>query len=90
MKTKLLKKVRKRYSINHYPKGMELWGTFTPGPVTVLQDNNYKMRVRWILGDKQIALDELMKYLERWILEDYKHTRKSKKEKIIVEKLWHT
>jgi hypothetical protein len=85
MKTKLLKKVRKRYSINHYPR------EFEKGPVTILQDNHNQFRGWCVDGsDKQKALDELMDELKKWILTDYKHTRKIKKEKTIVEKLWHT
>ena len=90
MKTKLLKKVRKRYSINHYPKGVYLCGRFLKGPVTILQDNHNQFKFWNIVGgDKQKALDELMDELKKWILTDYKHTRKIKKEKTIVEKLWY-
>jgi hypothetical protein len=90
MKTKLLKKVRKRYSINYYPKGVYLYGNFEKGPITILQDNHNQWR-GWYSNssDKQKALDGLMDELKKWILSDYKHTRKIKKEKIIVEKLWH-
>ena len=91
MKTKLLKKVRKRYSINHYPKGVYLYGNLEKGPVTILQDNHNQFRGWCVDGsDKQKALDELMDELKKWILTDYKHTRKIKKEKTIVEKLLHT
>jgi hypothetical protein len=71
MKTKLLKKVRKRYSINHYPKGVYLCGRFLKGPVTILQDNHNQFKFWNIVGgDKQKALDELMDELKKWILKD--------------------
>jgi len=38
MKTKLLKEVRKRYSITHYPQGLRRWGDTVKGPITILKD----------------------------------------------------
>jgi len=35
MKTKLLKEVRKRYSITHYPQGLRRWGDTVKGPITI-------------------------------------------------------
>lgn len=38
MKTKLLKEVRKRYSITHYPQGLRRQGDTVKGPITILKD----------------------------------------------------
>lgn len=39
MKTKLLKKARKRFTIMHYPKGLKLWGKFQSGNIFCLTDS---------------------------------------------------
>jgi hypothetical protein len=88
MKTKLLKKVRKRYSITHYPKGLWRYGEFIKGPVTRLQDKKHSWRGLSMEGDKQEAFNVLYGYLKHWIVKDYIHSRK-RKVKTIEEKLWY-
>lgn len=88
MKTKLLKKVRKRYSITHYPNGVVICGSFQKGPVTRLEDNHRNWRGLSLQGEKDIAFNVLYGYLKEWISQDYKHSRK-RKVKTIEEKLWY-
>jgi hypothetical protein len=89
MKTKLLKKVRKRYSIIHYPNGVYSYGSFQKGPVTVLRDNidSYK-GLSLPGGEKDIAFNVLYDRLKIWISQDYKRARK-RKVKTVEEKLWY-
>ncbi len=85
MKIKLLKKIRKRYSIIYYPNGKYFWSGFFDKPVTVLDDRTDKWR--WKASDKpkEDARKELYEKLVQWIREDYSHLRKNK---ITEEKLW--
>jgi len=88
MKVKLLKKIRKRYSIIHYPNGVYLYGDFVKGPVTLLEDRNDSWR--WKMSDKvkQQAYKQLYDILLRWIEQDY-GPFKSSKTKITSEQLWY-
>jgi hypothetical protein len=88
MKTKLLKKVRKRYSIIHYPNGVYLYGSFQKDPVTVLRDNLDSYKGLSLPGEKDIAFNVLYDHLKKWISQDYKRARK-RKVKTIEEKLWY-
>jgi hypothetical protein len=40
MNIKLLKKVRKRFIITHYPKGVYIAGEFYEGPIVILYDKD--------------------------------------------------
>jgi hypothetical protein len=88
MKVKLLKKIRKRYSIEHYPNGVFLWGDFEKGPLTLLRDNERSYRLDFCYSEKTKAYRELHKILLRWIEKDY-GPFKSKKSKITSETLWY-
>jgi len=88
MKVKLLKKIRKRYSINHYPNGIYIYGKFEKGPVTILKDNEDSWRTSWSNNPKEIAYDTFYNILLKWIQKDYGTFRKNKKV-IIEEKLWY-
>lgn len=88
MKVKLLKKVRKRYSITHYPNGVYLYGDFWEGPLTMLVDseNNYSWESSML--EKEVAYKKLYKILVSWIQRDY-GIFKSKRHKITSEQLWY-
>lgn len=88
MKIKLLKKIRKRYDIIHYPNGLYLWGDFQEGAITILSDNQSSYRYRLSTKDKSQAYEDLYKILLNWIEKDYGQLR-SKKSKIKKEKLWY-
>jgi hypothetical protein len=88
MKTKLLKKVRKRYSITHYPNGVFLWDEFYKGPITVIRDRDSSCRYDISCLPKQVAYDKLYKKLLKWIQQDY-GTFKSRRIRITSEQLWY-
>lgn len=88
MKVKLLKKIRKRYSIVYYPNGVYLYDDFFKGPLTVLYDNENEYRTKISSLDKQKAYKELYTMLLKWIEKDY-GPFKSKKKKITSETLWY-
>lgn len=88
MKVKLLKKIRKRYSIVYYPNGVYLYDDFFKGPLTVLYDNENDYRAKISSSDKQKAYKELYTMLLKWIEKDY-GPFKSKKKKITSETLWY-
>ena len=50
MKTKLLKKIRKRYTIVHYPNGIRLWGKYYDKNIIFLIDRNAPAWARWRNG----------------------------------------
>ena len=88
MKVKLLKKIRKRYSITHYPNGVFLWNDFHKGPLTLIRDRDNSYRYNISSLEKQPAYDKLYKKLLEWIQQDY-GTFKSKRVKIVSEELWY-
>ena len=88
MKVKLLKKIRERYSITHYPNGTYLWGDFYKGPITLLADKNSSYRYGLEFGEKAKAYDKLYFELLKWIQKDYGNF-KSSKCKITSEQLWY-
>ena len=88
MKVKLLKKIRKRYTMTHYPNGVYLYGDFNKGPLTMLEDSGNSYRYRVSSKEKSIAYKELYPILIEWIQEDY-GTFKSKRIVITSEKLWY-
>jgi hypothetical protein len=88
MKTKLLRKIRKRYSITHYPNGLYVNNRFYGGPQTILEDKKDDFRDVYSQAPKKQAYDELRNRLMSWIDRDYGPLN-SKLRKIKEEKLWH-
>lgn len=88
MKVKLLKKIRKRYSITHYPNGVFLAGDFYKGPITILEDSESSYSWESSILEKEVAYKKLYKILLSWIQKDY-GTFKSRRHKITSEKLWY-
>lgn len=89
MKVKLLKKIRKRYEITHYPNGVFISGDFYNGPITILKDNQNSFRFEPVTHfSPQQAYRELYPKLIRWIEKDYGPFR-SKTSKITQEKVWY-
>ena len=88
MKVKLLKKIRKRYSITHYPNGVFLWGDFYKGPITLLTDSYDDYRYQSSNLEKVEAYQKLYKDLIYWIEKAYGPFN-SKKKKITSETLWY-
>jgi len=88
MKVKLLKKIRKRYSITHYPNGCYLFGEFEEGPITFLEDSQNEWKSKWTKQRKKEAYKHLYTTLLQWIEEDY-GTFRSNRKTIIKETLWY-
>ena len=88
MKVKLLKKIRKRYTITHYPNGVYIGDRFWEGPVTCLIDNTNDWRLQASFLPKKQAYDALYKHMKHWIERDY-GVPKGKKRKITSEVLWY-
>lgn len=87
MKVKLLKQIRKRYTITHYPDGV-YWGNYwEKGPFTILYDKDKSYRYKVSHESKEFAFDYFRKMMMEWIEADYKTSRKRKYVK--VEKLWY-
>jgi hypothetical protein len=87
MKVKLLKIIRKRYEIFHYPDGAYFGGEWISVPFSVLIDNRDSWRCRVSHLSKELAYQELTKTLRFWVEKDYKTSRKRKNYR--TEKLWH-
>ena len=92
MKVKLLKKVRKRFSIIEYPKGMYMGDRLFEGHVFWLQDSfndwNCQIFSPKDFGSVENAKDEAFKYLKKVIRKVYfRNTVKSKKKP--SRKIWH-
>jgi len=88
MKVKLLKKIRKRYSIVYYPNGVYFYDEFFEGPLTVLYDSENEYRTKTSSVAKQEGYKQLYTLLLKWIEKDYGPS-KSKKAKITSETLWY-
>ena len=88
MKVKLLKKIRKRYSITHYSNGVYLYGDFFKGPQTILRDCEISYRWERSILEKNNAYEKLYKILLSWIEEDYGPSKRKTKS-IISEQLWY-
>lgn len=87
MKVKLLRKIRKRYTIVHYPNGRYIWGDWYLHPITILEDREDSLRYVVSNCPKEEAYAELMICMRKWIKRDYKTSRKRKN--IIQEILWY-
>jgi len=103
MKTKLLKKVRKRYVIQYKSKQATYYDKTFYGQSMVIWDRqeDYSLRgVEICFPDKyqkffdahrptkELARLLLLDTLMNWIREDYKHTRK-RVPKQIIERIWY-
>lgn len=88
MKVKLLKIVRKRYSIVHYPNGVYMGDTFWEGPVTCLIDNSNSWRLKASFSTKKKAFTDLIQHMKHWIEQDY-GVSKGKQKKLTSETLWY-
>jgi hypothetical protein len=88
MKAKLLKKIRKRFSIVHYPEGLYIMKQFYKGPVTALIDNEDCYYTDYSFKEKQESFDELFTKLQIMIQRDY-GTFRSARKKPATEVLWH-
>lgn len=88
MKVKLLKKIRKRYSITHYPNGVYITDRFFDGPITLIEDKYSSFRYDISCLEKQAAYDKLYKKLLDWIQQDY-GMFKSTRRNITSEVLWY-
>ena len=90
MKVKLLKKIRKRYSITYYPDGGFVFGGWESIPFILLEDNNNSFRnIRYSLlknYTKEMVYISAWEEMRKWIRKDYKTERKRRN--IKVEKLW--
>ena len=88
MKVKLLRKVRKRYTITHYPNGLYMDKLFYNGPQTLLIDNTNS----WRMATSQMPKKEAYKYLYgcmvEWIQKDYGPS-KGRLRKLTSENLWY-
>ncbi len=104
MKTKLLKKVRKRYQITYYPKQITLWDKTFKGESMLIEDKHERYSLRGVeicppdkyqkfldfhQPTKEDAKNFLLGVLMKWIKEDYKHTKKRKIEQK-VEIIWYS
>ena len=90
MKVKLLKKIRKRYSITYYPNGGYVFGSWESIPFILLKDNNDSWRnIRYSIIDKlpkEYQYENAWNQMRKWIREDYQTERVRRNYKI--EKLW--
>lgn len=88
MKVKLLKKIRRRYSITYYPNGRFICGDFYNGPITTLEDSDDSWRLTSSSLEKDMAYGYLYGVMQTWIQRDY-GIFKSRKHKITSEQLWY-
>jgi len=88
MKVKLLKKVRQRYSITHYPNGLYLDTEFYNGPQTLLEDNTNDWKVKMSSLPKEDAYKVLYTIMRNWIQKDYGPS-KGRLKKLTAENLWY-
>lgn len=101
MKIKLLKKIRKRFSITYYSKEISLWDSTYYGQCMVLQDSHSEYRNKYVeictpdkyqnfFSDQALTKEDaknlLLAKLIKWIKQDYRHTRKTKQ---TIEKIWY-
>jgi len=87
MKVKLLKKIRKRFSITHYPDGCYFGDDWMKGPITYLWDEQNSWSYRFSRFPKEQAYKELYNIMRGWIERDYRTSRKRKN--VRVETLWY-
>ena len=84
MKTKLLKKVRKRFSIEYFPNGRYIYGEFEKTPMVCLIDreDSDNFRYFYVLSrcPKEDAYSFAMKIMKELIIKEYSKygTRRNK------------
>lgn len=88
MKVKLLKKIRKRYTITHYANGVFICNNFFTGPITILKDTENLFRDVHSYEEKYKAYRELRTELLDWIQLDYGIFR-SRLKNLTSEQLWY-
>lgn len=89
MKVKLLRKVRQRYLITHYPNGVLLYKTFYEGPITLLTDKADSWRLKSSFLPKNRAYTELCKHMIGWIRNDYPQQSRNRQTRLKSEVLWY-
>ena len=90
MKTKLLKKVRKRFVINHYPKGMPFFGEIWEGEFLRLTDNSNGYFHNSCKITSLVTFQEGLNFLKDVIVKVLrKEYGRTKRKKIIVNKVWY-
>ena len=72
MKTKLLKKIRKRFEIYNYPEGTNIWGENISGNLMILYDDKERIEFKEITDEH--IMDSILNHFRNIIL------RKVKKE----------
>jgi len=98
MRTKLLKKVRKRFEINYFPKGIQFHNDFYEGEFLVRIDNDkqYGFKILKITSEKLlnwdtcVSLDEGLTTLKGSIIKKLRlEMNRPPKNKIVTKKLWY-
>lgn len=93
MKTRLLKKVRKRYTIRRYSEGFYIGDDFNVGDWILVIDTHseYRFSTHEVINDFQVKYEEALESLVKMIIEDYIHLGIRRKKKITKpEILWYT
>jgi len=96
MKTKLLKKVRERYSIEYHPNGGFVWGRWNPHPYMLFIDSYDSWRSFDFTITEKSSKEQInaymLKYLRESITQEYiKYgIRRQGKAKQSKFKLWWT
>lgn len=101
MKTKLLKKVRKRYVVTYYPREIKLFDSIYRGQCMVLWDRKEDHRLTGVeigikydnffelrAATKEEARRILMDKIISWVKRDYPYAYKRKKQN--VELIWYS
>lgn len=103
MKTKLLKKVRKRYVITYYSKQLDIFDTTYFGVFMTIKDKNESFsytgveictpdKFQNIFGNQVTTKEEarlfLLKKLASWIRKDYRHVR-TRVPRQTIETIWY-
>lgn len=92
MKTKLLKKIRNRFSIEFYPNGKYIFQRFEERPIIFFEDKGNKWNSFWwyvgVLYTKEEAYGLAYKKLKDTIQKEYSHLRSRKKKNINSVSLW--
>lgn len=87
MKTKLLKKIRKRFSIIYNPEGHWCFGEYFPNNLYRFHDSN-KIYPDYVSNN----LDELKTLILRYVRKEYSHLGQAKKINLAKKdkKVWWT
>lgn len=105
MKTKLLKKVRRRFTIMHYPKGRRLWNNFFEANLFYLQDNKSSFNSQFVqvveepkqsihigrnFSNEQDAINHLKNKIIKILKSEGYGNSKEQKAKLAAKKVWWT